>query len=244
MKKALILTLVLAFAFTGLIVGTADAKVANSWHDFSTNSWTWSAAGTGAGDGDLLDSATTQMCVFCHHPHRTAGGGTIFTNMVLWNQVNQNASYATYNATTSASINGPASTLSFSGEAARSYLCMACHDGDIAVDALVAAPGDGSNIATAYTLGTGAGKGNLGSSLEDDHPVNILYNTTDDAGLNTTITAGKVAGLYPLYNNTVQCASCHDVHDGATTQSTGVQFMRILGWETSSKICTDCHADK
>ncbi len=243
MKKALILTLVMVFAFAALIVGNAEATVEDTWHDFSTNSWTWTALG----DGDLLDTETTQTCVFCHHPHRTAGGGTIFTNMVLWNQVEQDATYATYNSTTSSTINGTAFDITNSGDSARSYLCMACHDGDIATDSLVAAPGDGSNIDLVYNLGT-LGVGDLGTTLEDDHPVNITYANlvggNNDDGLSDVVVDGVIAGLYPLFNNTLQCATCHDVHDGDSTASTGVQFMRGNTWEANSKICVDCHIDK
>ena len=255
MKKTFILALAVAFVVGGMFVGNAQAAgVGDTYHDLSIGSWsysgTWNASAPYTDDNnDFTNASTSQMCVFCHHPHRSTTNTTdtdVFTNDVLWNQIDQSVDYSVY---TSDSIDGlTASVTGTSGM--RTYLCMACHDGDIAANSLVATPGDGVNVPaqvslTGGDLDQGAG---VVTELEDDHPVNILYNSGSglgkDSGLETTITGTKVSGTYPLFSGYVQCATCHDVHDSIGTASTGVQFMRTAGWQTSSSICTDCHTNK
>ena len=240
MKKAIFMAIAVVFAFGMILAVNAEAKVLDTFHDFSENSQAWIYKTTST---DQLGAETSQMCVFCHHPHRSSGLGTFTTNEVLWNQVDQDATYAVYNSTTSSTINGTATTISNSS-GVRSYLCMACHDGDIAPNSLVATPGDGINT-TLYDFS--ADRGALGSTLEDDHPVNITYANTIDDGLSDNIVNSAIDGTYPLFGTatkTVQCATCHDVHDGQNTASTGVQFMRSAGWQLNSAICTACHTNK
>ena len=233
MKKTMILAFVIVFAFGMIIVGGSDAKVEDTFHDFSLDSNAWSLYN---GATDILGASTSQMCVFCHHPHRSTGSG-LFTNEVLWNQTDNGGTYAVYDSDT---INGTALTIS-SSSGLRSYLCLSCHDGDIAKNALVALPGDGTNITNALALDSYA---NLGSTLEDDHPVNITVATTDTGLASASAIMGDDLPLYGAADNTIQCATCHDVHDSANTESTGIQFMRITGWELNSAICVICHTNK
>lgn len=229
MKKVLILTLAVAFAF-GMFIMNSDAGIEDTYHDFGLNSNAWNIEN---GTTDALGTGSDQICVFCHHPHRSSGSGTIWTNEVLWNQENNNVDFATY---TSLTLNATSVNVD-STQSMRSYLCLACHDGDIANGALIAAPREGTNITTGFTLSWG----NLGPTLEDDHPVNIDYDLNTDAGL-AAGTAVNTAG-YPLYAGKVQCATCHDVHNGANSELT-VQFMRKADWNANSLICVTCHTNK
>lgn len=242
MKKTMILALVIVFAFSMFIVGGSDALVEDSYHDFSAGSGAWIL--NGAAGGDILGTGSTQICVFCHHPHRTAGGANVWTNEVLWNQsAATTTSYATYDTTTSETINGVTSNVTATS-GLRSYLCLSCHDGEIALNALIALPRDGgSNVTNALTMQWGS----LGDTLEDDHPVNITVDNVNDTGLNTPDLI-NAAGL-PLYTGltTIQCSTCHDVHDNGvsgSTADTGVQFMRLNNWAIDSTICTTCHINK
>ena len=245
MKKTMILAIVIVFAFGMFIVGGSDAKVTGSFHDFSAGSLAWIY--NGAAGGDILGTGSTQVCVFCHHPHRTVLA-SIWTNEVLWNlSAASIPSYATYNSTTSETINGVALDVSATS-GLRSYLCLSCHDGTIATGALIALPRDkGTNVTNALTMQWG----NLGTTLEDDHPVNITVDDTNDAGL--LAPADIILADLPLYGasfDTIQCSTCHDVHDngtagaGGSTASTGVQFMRLNVWATDSAICVVCHINK
>ena len=237
MKKTMILILVIAFAFGMFIVDSSEAKILNGFHDFSTNSDAWVLYN---GSTDLLGSKTTQMCVFCHHPHRNAGA-SMFTNEILWNQsAPGETSYAVYDSST---INGTAAGDVSASSGMRSYLCLSCHDGLIADSALIAAPRDGSDITNAFVLDAYA---NLGTTLEDDHPVNIEVPL--EGGLATP--AEMTTAGFVLFGGEIQCATCHDVHDnglngsGGSTATSGLQFMRLNDWQANSKICTECHTNK
>ncbi len=242
MKKTMILAIVIVFAFGMFIVGGSDATVTDSFHDFSAGSLAWTY--NGAAGGDILGTGSEQVCVFCHHPHRTVLA-SIWTNEVLWNlSAASTASYATYNSTTSETINGVTTNVSATS-GLRSYLCLSCHDGTIATGALIALPRDkGTNVTNALTMQWV----NLGTTLEDDHPVNITVDDINDTGLEAPVTI-VTTGL-PLYGasfDVIQCSTCHDVHDNGetgSTQSTGVQFMRLNAWATNSAICVVCHINK
>jgi predicted CXXCH cytochrome family protein len=76
------------------------------------------------------------------------------------------------------------------------------------------------------------GTANVGTDLTNDHPVNFAYATSlaGDTGLNP-VTA-PVANL--LVGGSVQCSSCHDVHD-----PTNSPFLRMSN--TGSALCIVCH---
>ena len=225
MKKILIiaLTVVLTLAFASI----AFAGVTGSEHDLSSG--TTNAMGT-----------TSQVCVFCHHPHRGAAQGMGSTTL-LWNinSIAAGTTFATYVASDTIQASGNAVDVDVA-TGPQSYLCMACHDGAVAANAIVAGADNGSATSTGFTL---TGSANLGTTLIDDHPVNFTYDSwlvSTDGGLASVAT---ISAQYPLYSNLMQCATCHDVHAGGNTSaSTGLDFMR--GNTAGSEICIDCHTNK
>jgi hypothetical protein len=230
-------TLILVLAVSLIIAGVAMATVVSTKHDMR-------AIVTGI-DGRSITatgSLTTQVCVFCHHPHR--GTSTLAGSVLLWN-INDNAqTYATYSSptTNATDIGGNVGT----DDAAKyTLLCMGCHDGGGASNTFIRSAADGA-LGTAPDLLTG--NTNLGSTLEDDHPVDFVYPSTAIAADGLTdikiAAGGQVVGnvgstTYPLYIGTMQCATCHNVHNG---DSSGVQFMRGNNIIANSEICRDCHA--
>ena len=237
MKKVLIL----AVALSLIIVGASVASVVSSKHDFRDASLFGSGVGAKA-----VGATTSQVCVFCHHPHRGAATGV--STVLLWNISAAAGSYATYSSPTT-NATGIGSTLSSASDSSAMYslLCMGCHDGAGSSNSFIRTTVDG----VLGTVPVPAGNANLGTTLTDDHPVNFQYPTATAAGLediNVTITNGKVDGTYPLFNDgagnpTMQCATCHDVHNGGSAR---VQFMRggTADVITNSKICRDCHTAK
>jgi hypothetical protein len=237
MKKILLVALAIC-----LIASTAAfATVVGSLHDL----------GTGGAKGDVTSASTGQVCVFCHHPHR--GSVTGVANAILWNITDWNRTvYPVYDSTESASMDAsPTNVANASGTLAyASYFCMACHDGDIGANALVRPPRDWDGAMTAYTL---PGAANLGTTLEDDHPVNfevVQALFTDDGELRTPFRTNGAGQAYDLYPNTIQCATCHDVHRGALNAGTctttdanscdpNIEFM--MQSTLGSRICIDCH---
>jgi predicted CXXCH cytochrome family protein len=228
--KKLKKTLIIVLAISLLVGGIAVASVVSSKHDMRGL--------IDVGNGRTITSVgatTTQVCVFCHHPHR--GASSAVSSVLLWNISDANKSYATY---TSPSMNSTnvGGDVGSDDNAQYTLLCMGCHDGGGSSNAYVQTTVDGS-LGTVADLGGNIS--NLGSTLADDHPVDFTYPTSAGVGLtDIQLAASGVVDLkYPLYGGTMQCATCHDVHNG--TQA-GLQFMRAS--VTNSQICIDCHTAK
>ena len=227
MKKFIVFALALV-----LVIGFASvsfAAISTSKHDLSTS-------GPKGSGNSAYGAATTQICVFCHHPHRGEAGAGDDQNggeALLWNMGGfAVTTYDTYAST--ATMNE--ATAAVDSNAPQSFLCMACHDGVISGGSLIENPGDGNDV----TYTTLVASANLGTTLVNDHPVNMTYSDADTGLAANTATAA--ATDYVLFSGKMQCATCHDVHAGTTSQSNAVQFMR--GNTVGSKICVDCHVTK
>jgi hypothetical protein len=92
---------------------------------------------------DILAAGTTEVCVFCHTPHggqtNVAGGGAPLWNRALPPDPSQNA-FITYDSPNFDRDIGSKTTYQPDGV---SLACLSCHDGTIALDALINAPGSG-----------------------------------------------------------------------------------------------------
>lgn len=225
----------LIFTLTGILAGSAVAAgITGTKHDLSITGANTEASG-------LRSSDQTEICVFCHTPHAAIKNDSI----PLWNHtLSTTASYGVY---TSPTFNGGATDVGGVTEAtaAVSNLCLSCHDGTVALNSL----SNPSNARPTSTFaGTGmipAGATNLGATadaLKNDHPINFSYDTsvtadgTADGGL---VAKASLAGV-KLYDNKVQCASCHDPHTSADIIG-GVQkaFLRVT--MNASSLCFACH---
>jgi hypothetical protein len=135
-------------AFSGAAVAQT---IAGSPHDLSS--------------GDAANSDNNEVCAYCHTPH---GGSN--DDGPLWNKPATGSTYTTYDSTT---IDGVVLT---NDPAPVSMACLTCHDGTQAIDAVINAPGSGSN-ATNLRGGVTIGNGfaNLGADLSNDHPIAIQY---------------------------------------------------------------------
>ena len=108
-----------------------------------------------AANTDIVSTGTTEVCVFCHTPHggRTdvAGGGA-----PLWNRaLPPSAEFTNYTSPNFDNDQG-AETV---GPKGVSLACLSCHDGTIALDALINAPGSGGFNATNKSPLTGTSTG-------------------------------------------------------------------------------------
>jgi predicted CXXCH cytochrome family protein len=236
--KKLKKTLIIVLALSLLVAGIAVASVVSSKHDM--RDFAGAPGRTISADG----ATTTQVCVFCHHPHRGTVAG--ISSVLLWNINDAAKDYPTYASpsTNSTNIGGNVTSVP---AAQYTLLCMGCHDGGGVSNTFAVDTTDGT-IKTGVTFpDLGTDTANLGSTLAEDHPVDFDYPTSDGAAGLTDIqiaTGEGVVGFssgttYPLYSQTMQCATCHDVHNG--TQA-GLQFMR--GAVANSQICIDCHTAK
>lgn len=216
MKKTALLTAALVV----LATAASAATIKNSKHDLSKGSTATIKSGT-----------TTEICVFCHTPHNAA------KDVPLWNRTNPTATGWTMYAspTISATAKTKLTTGNFDATSI-SLFCMSCHDGVTALGAMANTPVDGNDVTSAL-----AGAGNLGGKdLSDDHPVGFSYDTaaTEDAtGLDTLSNANTALGgnaFFGTLADTIECASCHRVHDPANAP-----FLRKAN--TGSALCLACH---
>ena len=216
MKRLLIIAAVLMLA---TFAAQADITAGTNPHNLSSS---------GPNDGDLSPS-TTRVCVFCHTPHNASG-----TTGPLWNHSAGTSSnytnYGNWNGTLNATLP------SWSGASdVGSALCMSCHDGTVALGSTENGFVTGVTGTMSSITGTTA---NLGTNLQDDHPVNFTYDAalvTADGGLADPTALSSAV----LFGGTLQCGSCHDVHTYGTTAAGTWPFLRVSN--NASALCDDCH---
>ncbi|MEW6365859.1 MAG: hypothetical protein AB1714_14615 [Acidobacteriota bacterium] len=134
-----------------------------------------------------------EVCVYCHTPH----GATTLIDAPLWNHRTPSQSYTLYSSPTMDSTPGQPGGYSLA--------CLSCHDGTIAVDEVLNAPGSGANLGGPWygipaapahwrmdpdpasgatcsmchdgTWGHDALMSYLGTDLRNDHPIGMIYPT-------------------------------------------------------------------
>lgn len=216
---------ILVALLAALSSGAIAAGIADTKHNLSVT-----------GTGTIKSTDQTEICVFCHTPHDAIKND----NIPLWNHtLSTTAAYGTYSsptfdATDAAEIGGVDATT-----AAVSNLCLSCHDGSVAVNSL----NNPSNARPTTTMAGGVtnitGSANLGSSstaLKNDHPVNFTYDAALAAADGGLKAPGSLTGV-KLFNDKVQCASCHDPH--TSQDPTGMAFLRVS--MSGSTLCLSCH---
>lgn len=233
--------LVAGMAYAGSIVG--------SKHDFS-----FPGGGTTpfAGNYQTADGPISEVCVFCHTPHSASTDSARGLNTLLWNRVNSTFTYSVYNSSVSSTLDvtpdNPPKGITL--------MCMSCHDGvtSIAVGSLLNAPGSGNpavslidtgmadKIGQIYDggfLGWGAniGEGNPSApgtiNLSNDHPVSFQW-VSNLAGMKPDASIGFSDSTVKLFNNKMECSTCHKVHDPDIPP-----FLRMSN--DGSQMCLRCH---
>jgi hypothetical protein len=161
---------------------------------------------------DILAVGTTEVCVFCHTPH----GGTRVepdSSAPLWNRMLPGKTGFTMY---SESPNFEGSDIGFSPRGV-SLACLSCHDGTIALDALVNAPTSGGFIKSNLEPGTGPGTSDpsisfisagivdsdstLREGLRDRFDEDTTSQSPRSGGLHDTVTGGTgTEGAEPFPN--------------------------------------------
>jgi len=176
---------------------------------------------SGSGHDFSLETWNTsgEICIACHTPHNA------LSTTPLWNHTISTATFTLYSSTTmNATLAQPSGT---------SLLCLSCHDGTVALDSYGGATGSTS-------LGTGDAAF-LDNDLSNDHPVSFTYDATlatADGELHDPSTATGVGGTIAatmLFSDKMECASCHDVHNGANLAGLLVKS------NAASALCLTCH---
>jgi hypothetical protein len=178
------------------------------------------------GKGSVKSPSETEVCVFCHTPHRA------IASTPLWNhELSSAAFYDIYDSSTLQAKPGQPT--------GSTRLCLSCHDGTIALGRVV------SREISIAVDNTGPGgtmrpqsRSNLGSDLSGMHPVSIVYTEETamaDGHLNWPVVDPenrvKLDG-----RGMVQCTACHDPHDDSRSD-------RYPFWSKSTydEVCEVCH---
>jgi predicted CXXCH cytochrome family protein len=172
-----------------------------------------------AGRGAIKASTESEVCLFCHTPHRGTG------ELPLWNHAMSQAAYIPYSSSTvKATIGQPTGS---------SKLCLSCHDGTVALGMVHSRPVPIEMRNAVTTMP--AGPANLGTDLSDDHPISFVYDSAlatahgqlrDPATLNNKVRLDHTGQM--------QCTSCHDPHDN--------QYGKFLVQDNyASALCLQCH---
>lgn len=200
---------VFAMVAGALTAGSVGAgTIVGSDHDFSSTGW-----------------AGGEICVACHAPHNNQNA----QGELLWNHDPTMASFTVYDSNSMSTTPGqPAGT---------SKLCLSCHDGTVALDSFGGGPGT-------TISGTITGGANFGTDLSNDHPISFPYPADpaaeELAATNTIVTfgdgsSGTISDM--LDGGSVQCQSCHDVHNTRTAAGTELLLIDNNG----SGLCLTCH---
>ncbi|HYG35311.1 MAG TPA: cytochrome c3 family protein [Clostridia bacterium] len=205
-KNIGIIALMMVLALTG--VRTSADTILASKHDLSV-----------AGPGTIKATSESEVCLFCHTPHRGTGV------LPLWNHGVSTAAYTPYSSSTiKAAIGQPTGA---------SKLCLSCHDGTVALGMV-------SSRSTPIEMRNGVttmpnGPSNLGTDLSDDHPVSFVYDNALASANGQLKDPGTLTHKVRLdHNNQMQCTSCHSPHDN--------QFGKFLVQSTqASALCLNCH---
>jgi len=249
-KRNSILILILLCLF--MVSVASNAGIVNSKHDLS---YVW---GQYWAHEDYALNNYGEVCVYCHTPH--SANTTI--SAPLWNRsVNVAGNYSLYNSPT---MDSPPNTVS-----TVSLLCLSCHDGTVAVDEIINKPGPGLDTTEWYgktpsmehrkmktgTFHDGETCGGchkpstplgahdatfayLSTNLDDEHPVSMTYPTQSQDPYFKDKTAVVSNGL-KLFDDKVECSTCHDVHEPGSVAAGTKPFLRISN--SASQLCTTCH---
>ena len=162
-------------------------------------------------------AAITEICQPCHTPHNA------LANPYLWNHAASTAGFVLYSS--------PQMEVNAATIGTNSAKCLACHDGVTALDAF-----GGSGGGTVMAGGLSA---NLGSDLQNDHPIGISYLTASaDAGIYLKVNIGTGSGAIfdqIAKDDELGCPSCHEVHNSIA----GLFMLRTSN--ANSGLCLDCH---
>ena len=152
------------------------------------------------GPGEIKAATETQVCIFCHTPHNSRQDIPF-----LWNRSDQTTSYIPYSSSTMyASVGQPTGA---------SKLCLSCHDGTIAMGAVLSRPQEIQFLGGIRFMPP-ISDALLGTDLSDDHPVSFSYESSLDKGNNELAATGALPPEISLGNDgQLQCTACHDPHD-------------------------------
>lgn len=173
-----------------------------------------------SGPGPIKSITEDRICIFCHTPHNARRDVPY-----LWNRADTTVNYTTYESSTLyATVGQPTGA---------SKMCLSCHDGTIALGAVLSQPAEIPFAGGIRFLP--AGPSRLGTDISDDHPVSFLYDSALAAANVELVEPSALPQEVKLDKaDMLQCTACHDPHDDT--------YGNFLVMENSfSSLCIACH---
>ncbi len=203
-RSATILVLFCVCFFFRPASGHAIGGIINTKHNLSVS-----------GPGPIKSLTETRICVFCHTPHNASPGTP------LWSKEIQAQTYSVYTSTT---LKTPQPLPQPFGP---TKLCLSCHDGTIALGAVVG----GTNLGISSPLPS-TSPSYFGLDLSTHHPVAFSYYSSLP---NTELATTPPSNLdFGGADAEIHCNTCHDPHDD--------KYGNFLAMDNSySALCTACH---
>ncbi len=224
-RKGLLTVLAAALPLVAFFAAASWAGVAATKHNLGKY-----------GPGPVKTLDTSEVCVFCHTPHNSSPSGP------LWNRADSGATYNVYQSQTLAATLSPNSP-TLGQPTGSSKLCLSCHDGTIALGALLNLPGAtlGGTLqmqttpeVTAQGMLSPNSTAYIGTDLRDDHPISFDYSRSYPANTELKDSATFPPEVKLDSTNKLQCTSCHNPH--------GTAFPKFLVASLqNSALCTICH---
>ncbi len=246
MRKLLKLVAVLAVALPAAAL--AQTTIVNSRHDMSSTSTT-----TGP-----KQNVTGQVCYFCHIPHHAASTTALWNHTAStrtngWGAGNTTTAGTTLPTSISAasqrcmachdgtvSLGDTLNTDYFTGWSASGVPSSVTAGGLLTANSLGYIIGSDGTLNTNHPVSIPYGYSSTYNSIasrSQSSDYQVAYFNSSCNGV-SGCTAGNVnIKIYgtALTNAGIECASCHDPHQGADARN----FLRVTS--TASAICTACH---
>jgi len=215
MKKNII-SIVLTFVLLFQVKSFAGIK--NSAHDFST--------------AGIRDShGIGEICKICHTPHNSGS-----KEVPLWRgHLSSSVTFTLYKSDTlDASVNQPM---------APTKACLTCHDGSVAKQKVTSC--GSCHFASTKHPDYPVRDTNLGN----DHPVSFKYDSDllkkdtalVDPGTPVPSLGGKPIKTGMLYQERLECSSCHDVHATKGDSKYPTTKHLLLVDNKNDGLCFTCH---
>jgi hypothetical protein len=241
MKRIRILMIGLALALPSLAQAATNIGIEGSPHDFSgTNNLSW--------------NSRRGVCSPCHAAHHTDENQLI----PLWSHETSKGPFEMYTSPTMDAQLGSLPTGS-------SLACLSCHDGTVAINALI-----GETLDSPVYIDASA---QIGPDLHTTHPISFTYDaalasadgglenplsykigdtksviTVNNAPIPTTFSGtsliGKTIDEALLIEHKMQCSSCHDPHKMIMSAPNSGIMLKISGNDINGRgslICRTCH---
>ena len=245
--RYLIITAAFVFILmTGLSEG-AGRKISQNGnrHNFSFANTSVNFRAVPGGDVSGYDRSS-QICVFCHTPHRASSEGP------LWNRGAVTKTFKHFSSVTLAIDDAALKSAADYGQpTGSSRLCLSCHDGITALGAVFTTPSQTTSVPISFfnkkTGQTGVNVAIGFETFSSHHPVSFKYTqavrdilTAPPYSKTEYWWSPPASGVVKLdRQERMQCTTCHDPHQDQSDVPDAMTPFWVA--KTYEEVCRSCH---